>query len=187
MSIATITEAQRMTLRSAAVALEHRTQHFAQNALTPTAAGVASFQPIGDAAANALAVAGHGTGVLPATSAVVANGDAVPMKNSAGSKTVSGTAAVASGAVSGVSLPATAAIVDSTVLPVIQNSAGTTVPGTNARNVAAGLETNVRMAATVGVVVNGVKQSGWTVTGSGTFFTPTVTNGVCTGGVLSAS
>lgn len=43
------------------------------------------------------------------------------------------------------------------------------------------------LPTTQAVVTNGVKQSGWTVTGTGTFFTPTVVGGVCTGGVLSTS
>lgn len=41
--------------------------------------------------------------------------------------------------------------------------------------------------ATSAIVANGVKLSGVTITGTGTFFTPTVANGVLTGGVLSAS
>lgn len=43
------------------------------------------------------------------------------------------------------------------------------------------------LPATQAVISNGVKLSGWTVTGTGTFFTPTIVAGVCTGGVLSAS
>jgi hypothetical protein len=164
---------------------EKALQRFAEREDTLTAAQAV---PI-DAALAALSAALTAAGVsgLPATSAIVANGATVAMKNSAGSKSVNGTASVAASAVTGVALPATAAIVDSTVVPVIQNSAGTAVAGVNTRTVAAGLETNVRTAATVGFVVNAVKQSGWTVTGTGTFFTPTVANGVCTGGVLSAS
>lgn len=59
MSIATITEAQRNAIRTAAVALEHRTQHYAQNAATPSAAAVTSFQPLADAMTSSLAVAGY--------------------------------------------------------------------------------------------------------------------------------
>jgi len=47
--------------------------------------------------------------------------------------------------------------------------------------------TDVKLASTASFVDNAVKQSGWTVTGTGTFFTPTVVAGVCTGGVLSES
>lgn len=185
MSIATITAAQRVEVRDACLSAALIMQKYTQSATTPRTDETAQATPLLDSAAAALVVAGANG--LPATSAVVANGGSVNVTNSAASKSVSGTAAVAASAITGVALPATSAIVDSTVVPVIQNSAGTAVAGVNVRNVAAGLETNVRTAATVGFVVNAVKQSGWTVTGSGTFFTPTVVAGVCTGGVLSAS
>lgn len=103
------------------------------------------------------------------------------------SVTTVGVAAVAAGVLTYVALPATVSgVINGATLPV-KNSAGTTVPGTSTATIAAGAVTGVNLPATVGVVVNAVKQSGWTVTGSGTFFTPTVTAGVCTGGVLSAS
>ena len=43
------------------------------------------------------------------------------------------------------------------------------------------------LPATQVVLSNGVKISGVTITGTGTFFTPTVAGGALTGGVLSAS
>jgi hypothetical protein len=130
---------------------------------------------------------GYAGPVLPATQAVVSNSGTVTVKNSAGSVSKAGTATVAGGVITGVALSASTAIVDASVVPVVQNSAGTVIPGVNVRTVAVGLESNIKLASTVGVIVNGVKQSGWTVTGSGTFFTPTIVAGVCTGGVLSAS
>lgn len=72
MSIATATEAQREAIRSAAVALEHRSQHWAQNAATPNAAAVTSFQPIADATTAALAAAGY-SGVT-ATQVILSSG-----------------------------------------------------------------------------------------------------------------
>lgn len=84
-------------------------------------------------------------------------------------------------------LPATQVVVSNAQAITMQNSAGTAIPGTHPATVAGGVLTNVKLASTVGVVVNAVKQSGWTVTGTGTFFTPTIVAGVCTGGVLSAS
>ena len=43
------------------------------------------------------------------------------------------------------------------------------------------------LPATQVILSNGVKISGVTITGTGTFFTPTVAGGALTGGVLSAS
>jgi hypothetical protein len=131
---------------------------------------------------------GYAGPVLPATQVVVSNAGSVPVKNSAGSKTVTGTATVAAGVLTGVGLAATEAIVSNAQGGIaVTNSAAVAIPGTHTARVAAGLVTRVDLAATVGTVVQGVKQSGWTVTGTGTFFTPTVVAGVCTGGVLSAS
>ena len=141
-----------------------------------------------DSPATAVVADGVLTGVnLAATKTIVTHASTYSVKNSAGSKTVVGTATVAAGVLTGLACPANEAIVADGGASVVQNSAGTTIPGTHPRAVSLGVENNVKLASTVGVVVNGVKQSGWTVTGSGTFFTPTIVAGVCTGGVLSAS
>ena len=141
-----------------------------------------------DSPATAVVAAGVITGVnLAATKSIVDNAGTYSVKNSAGTKTVVGTATVAAGVITGIACPANEAIVADGGAAIVQNSAGTAIPGTHPRAVSLGVENNVKLASTVGVVVNGVKQSGWTVTGSGTFFTPTIVAGVCTGGVLSAS
>lgn len=124
---------------------------------------------------------------LPATQAVVANNGNVTVKNSAGTVSKTGVATVAANAITGVALPATEAIVSSATTPVVQNSAGTAVPGTSVRTVAAGAESNIKLPATVAPVVNGVKINAVSVTGTGNFATITVTNGVITAIVLSAS
>lgn len=227
MSIATITAAQRVEVRDECLKAALAMQRFTQSGTTPRTDETAEVTPVLEAAAAALVVAGASG--LPTTSAVVANGASVNVENSAGNLDSPATAVVTAGAVSGVRLAATKTIVDNAAAITMQNSAGTAIAGTHPATVAAGVLSNVKLAATIapianaaanlvvqnsagaaitsaglaavaaGVltsvrlpatiaqVTNAVKQSGWTVTGSGTFFTPTVTNGVCTGGVLSAS
>lgn len=185
MSIATITAAQRVELRDACLTAALAMQRFTQSATTPRTDETAEVTPVLNDAAAALTVAGASG--LPATSAVVANGATINVENSAGNLDSPATATVAASAVTNVRLAATKTIVTTADAVTMQNSAGTAIPGTHAATVAAGVLSNVKLAATVGVVVNAVKQSGWTVTGTGTFFTPTIVAGVCTGGVLSAS
>lgn len=68
----------------------------------------------------------------------------------------------------------------------VENSAGA-LDSNGTAAVAGGALTNVRLASTKTILTNALKFSGVTITGSGTFFTPTIVNGVLTGGVLSAS
>lgn len=68
----------------------------------------------------------------------------------------------------------------------VENSAGALDSGATAV-VAAGVLTSVQLASTKTILTNALKFSGVTITGSGTFFTPTIAAGVLTGGVLSAS
>ena len=68
----------------------------------------------------------------------------------------------------------------------VENSAGALDSPATAV-VAGGVLTGVNLAATKTILTNATKFSGVTITGTGTFFTPTIVNGVLTGGVLSAS
>jgi hypothetical protein len=68
----------------------------------------------------------------------------------------------------------------------VENSAGALDSAATA-TVAAGVLTDVKLASTKTILTHALKFSGVTITGSGTFFTPTVVDGVLTGGVLSAS
>lgn len=91
---------------------------------------------------------------LPATSAIVANGGNVTVKNSAGTVTKTGVATVAASAISGVALEATEAIVSNAQAVTMQNSAGAAIAGTHPATVAAGVVSNVRLAATIAPVAN---------------------------------
>lgn len=91
---------------------------------------------------------------LPATQAIVDNGETVPVRNSAGADSHNATAVVAGGELSGVNLAATVAMVDNSDAITVQNSAGAAVAGTHSATVAAGVLSNVRLAATVAPVVN---------------------------------
>lgn len=93
-------------------------------------------------------------------------------------------AALAAAGISG--LPATSAVVANGATVNVENSAGALDSPATAV-VAASAITSVKLAATKTILTNALKFSGVTITGSGTFFTPTVANGVLTGGVLSAS
>lgn len=123
---------------------------------------------------------------LPATSAVLANGATVAVRNSAGADSHNATAVVAAGAITGVNLAATVALLDTADTVPVQNSAGAAI-GTGTATVAAGVASNIRLPATVAGVTSGVKINAGTVTGTGNFATITVANGVITGIVLSAS
>lgn len=120
---------------------------------------------------------------LPATSAILANGATVAVRNSAGADSHNGTAVVAASAVTGVNLGATVAMVDNADAVTVQNSAGTAVAGSHAAAVSAGVLSNVKLAPTIAPVVNGATFPG--VTGTGTTATITVANGVITGIALS--
>lgn len=81
--------------------------------------------------------------------------------------------------------PLVASVADGATVNV-ENSAGALDSPATAI-VAASAISGVRLAATKTILTNALKFSGVTITGTGTFFTPTVANGVLTGGVLSAS
>lgn len=121
------------------------------------------------------------------TSAVVSQGAASIVTDNSGGPSVAATLTVTDGVLVRATMSvATDCITQHGNTAPVRNSQGTLIANGTA-NVAAGAVVSYNMGTTVAGVVNGVKQSGWTVTGSGTFFTPTVVNGVCTGGVLSAS
>lgn len=140
MSIATITPAQRVEVRDATLSAALAMQRYTQSGTTPRADEVAQADPILNAAAAALTVAGASG--LPATSAVVANGATVNVENSAGNLDSPATAVVAGSAISGVRLAATKTIVTSG-----QALTGVTPTGTFATTVtftvAAGLITGI--------------------------------------------
>jgi hypothetical protein len=123
---------------------------------------------------------------LPATQAVLSNGQTVNVRTSTGGDSHGSTAVVAAGAITGVNLAATTVMVDNADTMAIQNSAGAAI-GTGTATVAAGALSNVKLPATVAGVTNGTKYNAGTVSGSGNFATFTVANGVITGIVLSAS
>lgn len=95
-------------------------------------------------------------------------------------------AAVTAASAIGGGLAATSAVVDNGVPINVENSAGNLDSSATAV-VAANAVTSVKLAATKTILTDALKFSGVTITGSGTFFTPTIVNGVLTGGVLSAS
>lgn len=130
---------------------------------------------------------GYVAAPLPATQAIVTTGNTLPVKNSAGTVTKNGTATVAANAVTGVALPATSAIVDNGASAVLRTSGGLATGSTVTATVAGGLLSNVRLSAITGVVVNAVKVSGITVSGTGPVVTFTVADGVITGITLSES
>lgn len=83
-------------------------------------------------------------------------------------------------------IPTTSAIVANGATVNVENSAGNLDSPATAV-VAAGALTGVNLAATKTILTDALKFSGVTITGTGTFFTPTIAAGVLTGGVLSAS
>lgn len=118
--------------------------------------------------------------------APIQNGSTVAVRNSAGADNHNATAIVSAKALTGVNLAATVAMVDNADSVNVENSAGNLDSAATAV-VAAGVLTSVQLASTKTILTNALKFSGVTITGSGTFFTPTIVNGVLTGGVLSAS
>ena len=120
------------------------------------------------------------------TGAVVINSATVNVENSAGALDSPATAVVAAGVLTSVKLAATKTIVTHAQSINVENSAGALDSPATAV-VAAGVITGVNLAETKTILTDALKFSGVTITGSGTFFTPTIVNGVLTGGVLSAS
>lgn len=83
-------------------------------------------------------------------------------------------------------LPATQVIVSNGATVNVENSAGA-LDSAGTATVQSGVLTSVQLAATKTILTNALKFGGVTITGTGTFFTPTIVNGVLTGGVLSES
>lgn len=187
MTTVSATPAQRLTARDKCAIAVGALWPVAQNSYTPNAAEGAVIDTALLAAANSIGALGA-TAALPSTQVVVSDTQASVVTDNSGGPSVAMTLIVtASALVRATMTSATDCIVQSGNATSMQNSAGTAIPGTHPATVAGGTVTHVKLAATVGVVVNAVKQSGWNVTGTGTFFTPTIVAGVCTGGVLSAS
>lgn len=119
-----------------------------------------------------------------------AQGDtALTVEASAGPRAVvkaAADAAIAACAAIGGTGSGTSAAVANGATVNVENSAGA-LDSNGTAVVAAGALTSVQLPATKTILTNALKFSGVTITGSGTFFTPTITNGVLTGGVLSAS
>jgi hypothetical protein len=186
MSISTSTAAERIALRDKLAITGAAMQAFAQDSIVPNTEQITEIDALLTALTTALSAA-DGI-ILPATQVVVSDTQATTVTDNSGGPSVAAVLTVTAGALVRATMSvATDCITQTGANITMQNSAGTAIPGTHPATVAAGALSNVKLASTVGVVVNAVKQSGWTVTGSGTFFTPTVAAGVCTGGVLSAS
>lgn len=112
MSFDTATPAQRLKVRDTALQSYAVTQPFAQTQRAPTTAELAKITPVLEAASDALLAVGiGGADPLPDTSAIVENGDTLPLKTSAGVASGNVTATVADSAVTDVKLPATAGVV----------------------------------------------------------------------------
>lgn len=103
MTIATITEAQRETIRSTADALEQEAQKFAQDARVPGAAHITRFDGVANAAVAALAVAGY-NGTL-STQFVLNSGVKVPATLVSGSGNFA-TPTIVAGVITGIVLSA---------------------------------------------------------------------------------
>lgn len=95
-------------------------------------------------------------------------------------------AAVTAATAIGGGIAATSAVVANGATINVENSAGA-LDSNGTAVVAGNAVTSVQLASTKTILTNALKFSGVTITGSGTFFTPTIVNGVMTGGVLSAS
>jgi len=185
MSIESQTPAVQLDLRQKCAIASKALQTFAQDATVRTAAQAVGIDAALVALQTALVAAGAGP-VLPATQVIVSNGATVNVENSAGALDSPATAVVAGGVLTGVNLGATKTIVTHADSINVENSAGALDSPATAV-VAAGVISGVNLAATKTILTNALKFSGVTITGSGTFFTPTVAAGVLTGGVLSAS
>lgn len=138
MSLVSATAAQRATLSGTLETAGKWTNQFRENALTPTADREAELAPYLTASVDALAAVGYTS--TPA-GAVVANGDTVAVRNSAGADSHNATAVVSGTSLTGVNLAATAAIVDNgdaLVVPVTGTYA-TTATVTVANGVITGI------------------------------------------------
>ena len=144
-----------------------------------------------DSPATAVVAAGVITGVnLGATKTIVTNAGAVTIKDSSGGPSLAGTANVAAGALTDVQITsATAAIGQNADVVPIKDINGTVLVGGAILEVAAGANVAVQLPPTsaAALVANTLKKPVGTVSGSGTFGTFSVVNGVITGIVLSAS
>lgn len=144
-----------------------------------------------DSAGVATVTAGVLTGVkLAATKTILTQGDAVTIRDSSGAPSLAGTANVAAGVVTNVNITAsTAAITQHADVVPIKDVDGTALATSPTIEVVAGQVVAVRLSPTsaTALVANTLKKPVGTVTGTGTFGTFTVVNGVITGIVLSAS
>lgn len=186
MSISTSTAAQRITLRDKTRIAGVMLQAFAQDSVALNAEQITDV----DAALTNLTAALSAAGgiLLPATQVIVSNGGAVTITDSAGGPSLAGTATVAAGALSSVAITAaTAAIVQNADTVPVKSFAGAVVTAAPTAEVSAGALVAVKLSSAAAVAANTVKQSVGTVSGSGTFGTFTVSGGVITGIVLSAS
>lgn len=117
--------------------------------------------------------------------ATVATGDVLSIKNSAGADGHNATAVVTDGDIASLKLAATVAMVDNADVVAVKNSAGSAVAGSHVAEVALGVLTDVKLAATIAPVANGAALV-IPVTGAYlTTATVTVALGVVTGIVLS--
>lgn len=123
-------------------------------------------------------------GLVQAGGAVVTNGQNVTIQNSSGSESQVGTAVVASGNLSNVSLPATAAIITNGGVISVSNSAQSQSQNATCQ-ISGGVPQWITFAATVAIVTN-TEQLTVPVTGAYvTKATLTVANGVVTAIALS--
>ena len=140
---------------------------------------------------SATVTPGYTGPVLPATQAVVSHGGTVVVKDADNSPSaVNGTYTVSANAVVDVTLAlgTTGLARDGQTVSVVAGAtAGNTpVTGTHLFKVDLGV-VRCKLDPVIAPLANGVKVPCGTITGSGSFFTPTIVNGVITGGVLSAS
>lgn len=143
-----------------------------------------------DSPATAVVAANVLTSVkLGSTKTILTQGDTVTITDSNGTPASTGTATVAAGVVTNVAITSpTSAIAVHGDATTVQDVTGATVATTGVTLVvAAGVLTGAKLGSAQQVVANTVKRAVGTVSGSGTFGTFTVVNGVITGIVLSAS
>lgn len=159
------TNAQRETLKNAAIRLDKAINASRDGGIEAgTKAPNVDVDVVGAAAAAALSAVGYSGN--SSTDVTVSNGDSVSVLNSASADSHTGTAVVASGALTGVTLAATVAMVDNSDSVSILPASGSTASATGTAAVASGAVTGVRLGATTGIVTNGqtLAVTGGTVT-----------------------
>lgn len=187
MTIEAATPAAQYEVRRRSVIAADLTQRFANRADPITAGQAADIDTALTALLAAITAAGFGAPVDPLV-AQVANASTVPVKNSAGTVTKTGTATVAGSAVTGVALAATSAIVDNVADVTVKHFNGSVVASSGVlAEVASGGLVSVKMPTGRALITTAVKLPVGAVSGTGTFGTFTVAAGAITGIVLSAS